>query len=309
MTSPDEIARVRAAADAGDPDALMRLATWHLIGDALPRDLAAARALIRRAVSIGHVDGALMDIALTANGSGGPADWPAALRLLEAAATADPVAAGHLSLLRAMDLDATGAPRTTPAGHAIGNEPLVRHFPCFLTRAECAHIARAAAELMEPATVVDPRSGRLIAHPVRTSDNAVIGPTCEDLVIRAINRRIAAASETAIEAGEPLTVLRYAPGQQYRPHLDALPGTANQRVRTFIIYLNDGYQGGETQFLASGLTIAGRAGDAILFDNVDRAGAPDPLSRHAGLPVRAGVKWIATRWIRAARHDVWQQAG
>jgi len=301
----EAVTRVAAAAQVGDVDALMRLATWHLIGVPLPRDLPQARALLRRAVEIGHVDGALMEVALTANGSGGPADWPGALRLLETAAEGDHVAAEQLALVRAMSIDAAGRPRRAPVGRVVTEAPRIVRFEGFVTREECAHIARTAAELMEPATVVDPATGKLIAHPIRTSDNAAIGPAREDLVIRAINHRIAASSGTDIAAGEALTVLRYAPGQQYRPHMDALPGVANQRVKTFLIYLNDGYTGGETDFLATGIRITPRAGDAILFDNVDAAGAPDPATRHAGLPVRSGVKWLATRWIRAAVMDVW----
>lgn len=302
----EAIARVEAAAAKGDVDALMRLATWRMIGAPLARDLTAARTLLRRAVEIGHVDGALMEVALTANGSGGPVDWPGALRLLEVAARGDHVAAEQLALVRAMKIDAAGRPRQAPVGRLVAESPRVLRFERFVTREECAHIARAAVELMEPATVVDPVTGKLIAHPIRTSDNAVIGPAREGLVIRAINHRIAAASGTDIAAGEALTVLRYAPGQQYRPHMDALPGVANQRVKTFLIYLNDGYAGGETHFLAGDITITPRAGDAILFDNVDAAGAPDPTTRHAGLPVRTGVKWLATRWIRAGPFSAWE---
>lgn len=301
----EAVARVGAAAERGDVDALMRVATWHMIGAPLPRDLPRARAFLRRAVEIGHVDGALMEVALTANGSGGPVDWAGALRLLEVAAKGDHVAAEQLALVRAMRIDSEGRPRAVPAGQVVAQGPTVIRFPGFLTRAECAHVARTAAELMEPATVVDPTTGKLIAHPIRTSDNAVIGPAREDLVIRAITHRIAAASGTDVAAGEALTVLRYAPGQQYRPHMDALPGVANQRVKTFLIYLNEGYLGGETHFLASDTRITPRAGDAILFDNVDASGTPDLKTRHAGLPVRAGVKWLATRWIRERVVDVW----
>ena len=39
-----------------------------------------------------------------------------------------------------------------------------------------------------------------------------------------INACIAAASGTDKEWGEPLTILRYQPGQQYRPHHDAGKG-------------------------------------------------------------------------------------
>ena len=39
------------------------------------------------------------------------------------------------------------------------------------------------------------------------------------------------------------------PGQEYRPHFDAIGNADNQRVLTFLVYLNDDYEGGETDFL------------------------------------------------------------
>ena len=87
---------------------------------------------------------------------------------------------------------------------------------------------------------------------------------------------------------------------------DALPpGTDNQRIRTVIIYLNQGYEGGQTVFPANGLSLAAQAGDAIMFDNCLVDGTVDLLSRHAGLPVTKGAKWIATRWIRQSTYDPW----
>ena len=103
------------------------------------------------------------------------------------------------------------------------------------------------------------------------------------------------------DQGETLQLLRYAPGAQYRAHFDALAGEANQRVATVLVYLTDDYEGGETQFVRTGLAYRGRKGDALLFRNVDAGGRPDPMALHAGLPVTRGVKIIASRWIRAAR--------
>ncbi|MFY0022539.1 hypothetical protein ABTQ05_21660, partial [Acinetobacter baumannii] len=74
--------------------------------------------------------------------------------------------------------------------------------------------------------------------PIRTSDIAAFPLALEQPAIHAINLRIASASGTNVRAGEPLTILRYRPGQQYRPHLDTLPGERNQRVATMLIYLN-----------------------------------------------------------------------
>jgi prolyl 4-hydroxylase len=299
------VALLEHAGDRGDIDALMQLAVWRLIGDVLPRDLPAARALLARAVAIGHVDGALMEVALTANGSGGRADWGAARALLDTAAASDPVAAAQCNLLDAMALSPDGAPAALPPAEVLSTAPLIVRYPALLTPAECAHVAGATADSLQPAAVLDPRSGRRIAHPVRTSDDAVIGPTREDLVVRAINLRVAAASRTPVENGEPLTVLRYRPGQQYRPHLDTIAGAVNQRVATVLLYLNEGYGGGETVFPDPNVTIVPRGGDAIVFANVDAQGRPDPRSRHAGLPVTYGVKWLATRWIRSAAIDPW----
>ncbi|MFD1951461.1 2OG-Fe(II) oxygenase [Sphingomonas arantia] len=296
---------VRQAAAAGDAAAHFRLATWHLIGDPLPRNLQAARRYLTSAVAIGHVDAALMEVALTANGGGAPADWPAALALLERAAAGDPLAADHLRLVQAMKLDPSGLPLASPSAEVLYEKPDVRRFPSFLSAAECRHIALAAQDLLAPALVADPRTGRTIPNPIRVADEAVIGPTREDLVIRAINRRIATASGTDVAQGEALTILRYGKGQQFKPHLDTLPAVLNQRGWTMLIYLNDQYHGGETLFPRLDLKVKGRPGDALLFRNLTDDGSPDPATIHAGLPIEAGVKWLCTRWIRQEPFDPW----
>lgn len=91
---------------------------------------------------------------------------------------------------------------------------------------------------------------------------------------------------------------RYRPGEQYRMHFDAIPGFSNQRILTMIVWLNDDFEGGETQFPKAGLSLRHSAGDAILFRNVDADGRRDPDAAHAGLPVTRGEKVIASRWIR-----------
>ena len=100
-------------------------------------------------------------------------------------------------------------------------------------------------------------------------------------------------------------MLRYRPGQQYRPHIDALPGVANQRQLTAILFCNDGFAGGETRFPRLDLTVRAREGDLLLFANVQADGTSDARSEHAGLPVIEGEKWIATRWIRQQRYHPW----
>jgi prolyl 4-hydroxylase len=300
------LAILQRAATTGHAGAAFTLAFWYLVGQFTPRDLPSARMWLRRAAGLGHADAALIEVALTANGSGRAPDWAKARQLLiDAARAGIAEAQEQLTLLRTMDIDPDGNPTHAPVGQIVSAAPSVVHFPLLFTPAECAHVARRVGDLMEPSVVLDPASGRPIPHPIRTSSGAVIGPTREDLVVRTLNQRIAAASGTRVEQGEPLQVLHYAPGQQYRPHHDAIARTDNQRGWTMLIYLNEGYRGGGTRFTATGLTVQGKGGDGLLFRNLDAAGRPDPLSRHAGLPIEAGTKWLATRWIRLAPHDPW----
>jgi len=303
--SSDAVMLLESAGANGNVAALAELAVWHLRGDIIPRNLSKARSILRRAVTIGHVDAALMEIALAANGSGDVPDWQQALNLLRAAATTDPVAAEHLRLLDKMDLDRAGYPAVRPAGERLSDQPFVERFPAALSAEECLHVATLTHDWLEPAVVVDPRTGRNVAHPIRSSDGTLIGPTQETLVVAALNRRFAALTGTRVEQGEPLSVLRYKPGQEYRLHLDTLPNGNNQRAVTAIAYLNDGFEGGETYFPSNHLKIKPRAGDVLVFRNVLPDGAADPNSKHAGLPVLRGVKWIATRWIRQGPYDPW----
>lgn len=302
----DAIASVVRASDAGDADAAFLRAIWHLTGHPVARDLPAALALLSRARRAGHAGAGLMEVALIGNGSGTRADWRAAMTVLEEVAAASGADAAHqLDLLRRMDLTDTGFPSEVPTLTKIGTGPNVWYAKALFSPDECLHVAQCAVDMLAPSTVVDPKTDMNVANPVRTSDAAVIGPTRETLVVQALNRRIAAISGTDVRQGEALSVLRYNPGQEFKPHVDSIAGARNQRVATVLVYLNAGYAGGQTVFERSGLVVQAGAGDAILFRNVGADGSPDPATRHAGAPVIRGTKWLATRWIRARPFDVW----
>lgn len=261
-------------------------------------DLAEARELFGRAGAAGRRDAAAIHCNLVAQ-----EDWPRGLALLRALAPVDRLCRRQLEMVEAMALDAGGSPLATPEGEPVSESPWVMRFPAFFTRAECLYLIEAATPMLEPSVVVDRRTGRQLRDPVRTSDGMGFTWPLENPAVHALGRRIAAASGTGVEQGEPLQVLRYRPGQQYRPHLDAIPGFSNQRIMTMLVWLNDDYDGGETAFLKTGLRLKGGAGDAILFRNVDEGGRRDEATVHAGLPVTGGEKLIASRWIRERRFD------
>lgn len=104
-------------------------------------------------------------------------------------------------------------------------------------------------------------------------------------------------------SAEHLQLTRYRQGQQYQPHYDHFnlqglePVTDVDRVATALLYLNDGFLGGETQFPLLNVTVYPRQGDILYFEYPkDRA----ELMLHAGLPVLQGEKRIVSLWIRAA---------
>ncbi len=292
------------AASQNDPEALFVLAQWCLSGRFVARDLSLSRDFFRRAAEAGNLEAGPVYRAFVANGTGGPPDWQGALRLLKSASPREPQARRQLDLVRKMGLTASGDPLAIPQPEDLSESPQVKLFPSLFTSAECDFIVQNAEPLFSPSVVVDPDTGRDIPNPIRTSEGAAFPLALENPALHALNRRLALASGTLSEQGEPLQVLKYRPGQEYKAHLDALPGVDNQRLFTILVYLNEDYEGGETCFLMSDLRVRGRKGDALLFANSDFYGRTDQRSRHAGLPVIKGVKLLASRWIRARPLDL-----
>jgi len=168
----------------------------------------------------------------------------------------------------------------------------------------CEYLIAKAAPLSMPSTIVDPRDGSSMQDAYRTSLTATIGPVDFDLTLVAFNKKLSALAGCENRKGEFLSVLRYRTGDEYRPHFDWLDeggdlGTLGQRTHTALTYLNDGYVGGETHFLANDLKIAGKPGDVVIFKNTNPDGSPDRQAQHAGLPVLSGEKWLASKWYRS----------
>ena len=190
--------------------------------------------------------------------------------------------------------------------------PKVETIPGLLMAWECDYIIARAEPMLAPSQMIDEGTGKPKLATDRTSSTAVFWPTASDLVITHLDARMALAAGLPMRNGEMLNVLRYQPGQEYKPHFDvvdpAKAGSAQflaeggQRVRTLLVALNDDYTGGETSFIRAKAQWRGAKGDALIFDNVTPDGAPDPMSLHAGLPVAQGVKWLASKWYRSAEH-------
>lgn len=291
------VAMVEGRGAAGDADALHLIGNWRLWGMFGPQDLAQGYGYVLAAAKHGHMPATQTLAALVATGTGLPRDGARARAIVEASAAKSSEAAEQVRV-------AATAPTAIGERQVLREDPLVARIDGLLSADECKYLIAKAKPKVQPSVVIDPQ-GRSVPNPIRDSHGANFAPVEEDLVIHAVNCRIAEATGTAWEQGEPLHILRYEPGQQYRKHFDALPGVRNQRVLTCLVYLNEGFVGGATTF-TEGLKVKGAAGDAVIFANTTPDGRADPRTEHAGRPVTKGVKWLATRWIRAARHHPWE---
>lgn len=290
-----------AAVHRGDAQAHYIAALWRIAGTIIRRDLADARKLLDGAAERDLPEASKLLAYLLAGGVGSAANWPKALDIARELQEADRDISDQFRLIDKMKLDVRGYPEAAPQAQVISERPYVAVFESFASPEECNYLIGRARTRLKPALVVDPESGQLIPHPIRKSDGMMFGVFDEDLVVGALNRRMAALSGTQYEQGEALQILSYSPGGEYRAHLDAVPATDNQRIATVLVYLTDDYEGGETHFLANQLSYKGKRGAALLFHNVTPDGAIDPAAKHAGLPVTKGTKVIASRWIRQRR--------
>lgn len=188
--------------------------------------------------------------------------------------------------------------------------PRVATIDGLLNAEECRLLVATAESRLQRSQTVDPETGLPLPLQIRTSSDASLDPILEDVALRCVQLRMASAAGVPLSHAEHLTVLRYEPGQEYRPHRDYRPAgsierdvpQAGNRLRTICVYLNEVEAGGETQFPVSGLKVAPRPGRAVIFDNLREDGSPDVDSLHAGLPVERGVKWLATLWLRQSRY-------
>lgn len=279
-----------------DGDAAMDLAERRLLGIGCAPDRKAAYQVVRQAAKLGHPDGRRAWVYLTAAGIGRKADPNAAKAMLAELAKEDRFAAVQLAFLDHVTCEkrlSEVSPRTVSAN------PYIALYPGLFSPAECRYLMTLGTPWLERAMVVDEATGQGRLDPVRDADSSSFPHLAEDLVVQAINRCIATATGTEPGWGEPLTILRYVPGQQYRPHHDAF-GADKKAVRqlTALIWLNADFEGGETHFPDLKVKVRGGVGDLLVFRNVTEDGESDPRMMHAGLPVTRGVKWMASRWIR-----------
>ena len=315
---------------AGDAACTQLLGVRLLTGDRAPHLPAEGLGFIAEACARGFGEGAARAAGNVALGIAGTPDWPQALDWLRRSAEAGWQASQRQLLAlcddrelarRAMGMAqkpwrALAAAvqlegwRQAPPAQVKSQQPRVSAFSGMLRPELCEFFISLATGRLEPAKVYDPvqRQDIVVAHRSNTIANFDVRSV--ELAHVLLQARMAAACGLPERHMEGPSVLHYSPGEQIADHFDfvdpqSTPDYAGeiarngQRVVTFLIYLNDEYEGGETDFPKLGLSHRGQRGGGLYFVNALADLSPDLRMLHAGCPVTSGEKWIITQFVRS----------
>jgi prolyl 4-hydroxylase len=174
-------------------------------------------------------------------------------------------------------------------------------YPNFITKDEATHILNTAEYNYEDSIVVGSTT-----KGVRKSQTYWLSK--DDPVAQNIIQKVCDIDGYSIDHAEDIQVVKYEPNGYYNEHHDACCDDNDackkfvkdgQRVLTMVIYLNDDFEGGATNFPNIKKEYKPKKYSGILFypmnKNRDKC---HENSLHAGAPVTKGEKYIANVWIR-----------
>jgi prolyl 4-hydroxylase len=174
----------------------------------------------------------------------------------------------------------------------------------FLTDDECDKIIGLIDSNNVP-SFVDGGTKVSVQNPdYRTSSTCMLDETDSDVL--SIKQRIADFLKVDINKGQQLEGQLYEPGQFFKPHCDWFEGVSyinhalasGNRSHTFMIYLNEPEEGGETNFPELQQSIKPKKGMALVWNNLYDDGSGNRDFLHEGSEVKKGKKYIITSWWR-----------
>jgi prolyl 4-hydroxylase len=179
----------------------------------------------------------------------------------------------------------------------------------YLSPMECDAIMRLASPKLEPSLVYNDGKKDAVDKTNRQSDQAWLKNEVHPLVLK-ISKLVAETSGYPMENQEDLQVVKYEPGGFFNPHYDAcegdktfcerMDGKSGPRMWTYIIYLNEDFNKGETIFPKLNKKVIPKKGKVLIFQSTDDASGKLIFeSLHGGEPVENGNKWICNKWIRS----------
>ncbi len=131
----------------------------------------------------------------------------------------------------------------------------------------------------------------------------------ENNLIHQVKEKISLLMGIPEQYSEAIQGQWYQPGGFYHNHFDAdddynqAHNPQGNRTWTCMINLNNVEEGGYTYFPELDLGIAPKAGQAIIWYNLDERGLAHPLTLHTGQAVIQGEKFIITQWFHQCAID------
>jgi len=315
----DAINALARGTRGGSLPCMRELGKRLLTGDRAPFLGAEGARFITDAANAGDAEAAARVAALAALGYHRAQSWREALQWLALAAQRGwQLAREQLTALAlvpvvdwqqvaaSIDLSVWG---TSPPARELNADPMVHAFEGFVPPAVCDWlIARARGRLIR-ALVYDSVSGQDYVSTTRTNSAANFSLVQVELLDLLLQWRMSVACGQPMRNMEAPAVLHYEVGEEISDHYDFVnPNTQDyaqeiarngQRVVTFLVYLNDDYEGGETGFPTLGFKHKGRRGEGLFFVNALPDLQPDLRMLHAGRPPVSGEKWIVSQFIRS----------
>ncbi len=326
----DTIEVLSRAANRGNVQARFMVAVRLLIGYHVPVRAEDAIGLLMDCVNQGHRDAPALLATVFAIGAYVSQDFARALNFLVTAAERGSThaqqqlrilsgigeapylseRADHSDLWKRLRTGIDPASWSRPAEvESLCDAPRIGRVGELVSDAACDWMVIRSRQRLVRAEVYNSAQQTTQVSETRTNTTAVFNLIDSDLVTTYIQMRMAAAVGMPFDHMEASAVLHYDPGEQITDHFDFIdPRSANyqeqlakqgQRAATFLLYLNDDYEGGETEFRHLKIRHKGRKREGLFFHNIDVAGEPDMRTVHAGLPPLNGPKWIVSQFIRS----------
>jgi prolyl 4-hydroxylase len=180
-----------------------------------------------------------------------------------------------------------------------------------LTKDQCQRTIDIIKNKCQKSSVIDYESGGSKVTDFRTSSTAYLFRK-DSGIIGEVEDAILAIVGVEEKYSEQIQGQYYKVGEQFKPHFDTLfPSSEKQkkdieifgnRTWTAMVYLNDTPKGGHTRFTELDLETIPELGTMILWQNT-RDGSNIPESKHWGMPVEEGEKFILTKWFREKQYQ------
>jgi prolyl 4-hydroxylase len=178
---------------------------------------------------------------------------------------------------------------------------MIQEFKNILSIDECNQLINISKDKLSEATIL----GTQIKN-YRTAETTWLFEK-NDLTEK-IKNIVSDKTNLPIEHQEQIHVVKYNLGGEYKEHHDFLhPNTdyfeshtkrGGQRRFSCLFYLNDNFDGGETDFPKVNYKVKPEVGKLVIWKNLNDDLSLNYNSLHAGLPVIKGEKWICIIWVR-----------